>query len=312
MTKYLQETNSWNCEFIQKQYNRNSHLWPAWTFPLVLWLALSLTSNKFRINVAWLNQVQNTSSKTRVQVPFMVTCNTFRIRLAWVTRMKVANSFHFITVIKMEEGRPTSEYIPLLARCSSHQINHPVDLISSASSQNYHSFVAGDNCRVKRWPWFVWFLLKFLGLFNNSQGIVKRSKCPSCLLSALKQKELDSDGLLYSGELEGNEEEPLDLAISLTRNDACVVCRGEWYDAQGRFRPYTETDIGKFGSMCVSLLSIWRYLEEMVPVGRMSSLIMIDDNQPRTKCNSSSTSVSVFLNSASDNSLMYDMSHFHL
>ncbi|XP_071796550.1 uncharacterized protein [Asterias amurensis] len=142
--------------------------------------------------------------------------------------------------MKMAEGRPTSEYIPLLARGPS----DPVHMIP-APPQNYQAVIVdGENCRVKRWPWFVWFLLKFIGLFNNSQCIVRRSKCPSCLLSALKEKELGSDeGLLYPGELESNEDEPLDLA-SLMRSDACVVCRGEWFDGRGRFRPYTETDIG--------------------------------------------------------------------
>ena len=127
----------------------------------------------------------------------------------------------------------------------------------------------------KRWPWFVWFLLKFIGLYNCRSVVTKR-RCYHCRVAALrKRREGINDGYIYGaldlGECASNEEDALNPTCvmvdanlnkmnddSETMDDTCVVCQAEWWDVQGRSRPYSETDIGKLESFLI-VFSLGQY-----------------------------------------------------
>ncbi|XP_022092728.1 uncharacterized protein LOC110980400 [Acanthaster planci] len=141
-----------------------------------------------------------------------------------------------------------------------------------------------------RWPWFIWFLLKLLGLYNRRPAVARRRRCLQCRLTAVEMRCVirgkGVPGYLYPGasSWEDEEEGPEDsgpgtLETQFTINgdggsedselgfvvpeDPCLVCQSEWWDAYGRHRPYTEADIGvskwnHYGSPALSV--IWQVL----------------------------------------------------
>ncbi|XP_038047221.1 uncharacterized protein LOC119721289 [Patiria miniata] len=121
-----------------------------------------------------------------------------------------------------------------------------------------------------RWPWFIWLLLKLIGLYNHRPAVARRRQCLQCRLTAAEMRcVIRGEGVpeyLYPGACPSEDEEGPEggepRAINaqptvreeagngeeetgfLVRDDPCLVCRSEWWDAYGRYRPYTEEDIG--------------------------------------------------------------------
>ena len=86
----------------------------------------------------------------------------------------------------------------------------------------------------KHWPWFVWFLLRFIGLFN-SRHIVATRRCHICRLTADLEEGCSESDVCRN------------LAVNSDPDfrSGCAVCRSEWSNGSERYRPYSETDIGK-------------------------------------------------------------------
>lgn len=102
----------------------------------------------------------------------------------------------------------------------------------------------------KRWPCFIWFLLKLIGLYN-SRRIVPKRRCHICRLAAAFRRPC-SDGenvsSYWSRHLHKDQEKRGSETVyhgPLTVEVDCAVCQTEWFDGEGEYRPYSEEDIGK-------------------------------------------------------------------
>ncbi|XP_033630072.1 uncharacterized protein LOC117292216 [Asterias rubens] len=104
----------------------------------------------------------------------------------------------------------------------------------------------------KHWPWFVWFLLRFIGLFN-SRHIVATRRCHICRLTADLEEGCSESDVCRN------------LAVNSDPDfrSGCAVCRSEWSNGSERYRPYSETDIGvaKWNHRGSTILSIvWHFI----------------------------------------------------
>ena len=171
----------------------------------------------------------------------------------------------------------SSEYRPLLSlkadrRTGTYTLNVNQDIMlenPESSSTRGESPPTPRLMGRKRWPSIIWFLLKIIGLYNYRRAVVRRP-CYDCRLVAMQTRLRQQSGEPETarcgpypgagGSCDEDEEKEELLACLVDGNmntvvggdvprtivgDACHVCRSEWWDDQGRYRPYTETDIGE-------------------------------------------------------------------
>ncbi|XP_022092730.1 uncharacterized protein LOC110980401 [Acanthaster planci] len=169
----------------------------------------------------------------------------------------------------------SSEYRPLLNQDPDRHINSRAYTSDSSQSIMLENPVscsgAGESVTSplgrKRWPWVIWLLLKIIGLYNYRRAVTRRP-CYDCRLAALQSRQRQQisgetggcgpyPGAAVSRDEDDEKEQVLVCLVDGNMNtvaeqdspgtlagDACQVCRSEWWDDRGRYRPYTETDIG--------------------------------------------------------------------
>ncbi|XP_033630982.1 uncharacterized protein LOC117292916 [Asterias rubens] len=130
----------------------------------------------------------------------------------------------------------------------------------------------------QRWPSFIWFLLKLIGLYNFRPAVAKRRLCVRCHHAATERRcvvrgegvprylcfgatevtEREDELFQFMVNDEADQGEGV-IRFNLPAEEPCPVCRCEWWDAHGNYRPYTDAEIGvrcwnHYGSGVVSTI----------------------------------------------------------
>ena len=149
------------------------------------------------------------------------------------------------------------------------------DLNPSAPAGDLSKYrsVPHHNDNPAHWPWFVWFILKLIGLYNCRPAVARRRLCLQCRYAAIERKcAVNDKGVPWylcveTTDLEEEEEKLEELTQFMissveadqgevanrpgVSDDPCVMCQCEWWDAQGKYRPYTDADIGMLNQVII-------------------------------------------------------------
>ena len=126
----------------------------------------------------------------------------------------------------------------------------------------------------QRWPSFIWFLLKLIGLYNFRPAVAKRRLCVRCHHAATERRcvvrgegvprylcfgatevtEREDELFQFMVNDEADQGEGV-IRFNLPAEEPCPVCRCEWWDAHGNYRPYTDAEIGRCLKLFISRCS---------------------------------------------------------